>query len=213
MDTKNVQLNDTITPFYVIAGILTLLGILSFFSPLPELKAKGENESKSEDTTGSDKRKMNVFQFPHLVLGAVAIFLYVGIEVIALVSVNDYATFIGLDSPEQYVGYTSVAMVAGYVPGIFLIPSIISQINAFRICSFLGVLSTFLIVTLPAEVSVFFVALLGLANSLVWPAIWPLALSDLGNFTKAGSSFLVMGIVGGGILPPILGCLKDFFSY
>ena len=213
MDTQNVQLDDTINPFCVITGILILLGIFSFFSPLPELKAKGETETKSENPLNINNRKQNIFQFPHLILGALAIFFYVGIEVTALVSVNDYATVLGLNSPEQYVGYTSAAMVIGYILGIFLIPGTVSQLKAFRICATIGILSTLIIVNTSANISVYFVVMLGLANSLVWPAIWPLALADLGNYTKSGSSFLVMGIAGGGLLPPLLGYLKDLSSY
>jgi fucose permease len=79
-------------------------------------------------------------------------------------------------------------------------------------CALLGIISSVLILFLPVTIAIYFVALLGLANSLIWPAIWPLALSDLGKFTKTGSSLLVMGIVGGGLIPPILGLLKDYYS-
>uniref|UniRef100_UPI003217B9DA glucose/galactose MFS transporter n=1 Tax=uncultured Draconibacterium sp. TaxID=1573823 RepID=UPI003217B9DA len=213
IDTVNVQLNDAIVPFYVITSILVLLGVLSLKSPLPELKAHGEEEYEIDNTSGSTNLKTSVFQFPHLLLGALGIFFYVGVEVIALVSINDFATEMGLPSPEQYVGYTSGAMVVGYLLGVFLIPKFISQCKAFKICALTGIFSAFLIVTLPIGAAIYFVALLGLANSLIWPAIWPLALADLGKFTKAGSSLLVMGIAGGGLLPLMLGFLKDLSSY
>lgn len=210
MDIINVQLNDAIVPFYVITGILVLLGILSYFAPLPEVKATGEDE---DDTTSFySNSKSSILQFPHLLLGVLAIFLYVGVETIVLVSINDFAIEIGLPSPEKFAVYTSVAYVLGYLMGIVLIPKIVSQINALKFCAALGIVSSLLIVFLSGEISIYFVALLGLANSLIWPAIWPLALADLGKFTKTGSALLVMGISGGGLLPPVLGLLKDHLT-
>ena len=210
MDTVNVQLNDVIVPFYVITGILLFLGVLSYFAPLPEVKASGEDENKK--TSDYVYSKTSILQFPHLLLGALAIFLYVGVENTILVSINDYAIEIGFSSPERFAVYTSVGYIFGYMLGILLIPKIISQTNAMKYCAFLGIISSLLIVVLPVRISIYFVALLGLANSLIWPAIWPLALADLGKFTKTGSSLMVMGIVGGGILPPVLGLLKVNFS-
>lgn len=212
MDTANVQLNDAIVPFYVITGILIFLGILSYFAPLPEVKATGEDEKKDEKTSDSANSKTSILQFPHLLLGALAIFLYVGVENIALVSINDYAIELGLSSPEKFAVYTSMGYILGYFLGIILIPKILSQTNVMKLNAALGIFSSLLIVLLPGGISIYFVAILGLANSLLWPAIWPLALAGLGKFTKRGSSLMVMGIVGGGLLPPLLGLLKDFFT-
>lgn len=210
MDTANVQLNDAIAPFYVIASILVILGILSYFAPLPEVKATGEDEK--EKTSDSSNSKTSILQFPHLLLGALAIFFYVGVENIALVSINDYALEIGFSSPEKFAFYVSTGYILGYLIGIIAIPKILSQTNAMKINAILGILFSLSVVLLPKEISIYFVATLGLANSLLWPAIWPLALADLGKYTKRGSSLLVMGIAGGGLLPPVLGLLKDHFS-
>lgn len=212
MDTVNVQLHDAIVPFYFITGILIVLGMLSYFSPLPEVKARGEDESENEKTSGSTNTKMGFFQFPHLFLGAIAVFFYVGVENIALVSIIDYAIEIRLPSPERFAFYTSVGYILGYCLGIILIPRIVSQTNAMKINTALGIISSLSIILLPVNLSIWGVAVLGLANSLLWPAIWPLALAGLGKFTKKGSSMLVMGIAGGGLLPPVLGLLKDHFS-
>jgi len=210
MDTENVQLDDVIAPFYIITGILVLLGILAYFAPLPEVKAVGEeNDGFSPESANS---KTSILQFPHLLLGALAIFFYVGVENIALVSIHDYAIEIGLPSPERFTAYTSAGYILGYFLGIILIPRIVSQINAMRICATLGIASVLVIALFPRGVSIFFVAALGLANSLIWPAIWPLALTGLGKFTKKGSALMVMGIAGGGLLPPVLGLIKDQVS-
>ena len=215
MDTVNVSLNDAILPFYLIAGILVLLGVFSYFTSLPEIKALGEDEERggNEKLITEANSKTSILQFPHLLLGALAIFLYVGVENIVLVSIIDYAIELDLPSSEKYTGYTSMGYILGYFLGIILIPKVISQVNAFKICALLGIILSLFVVTFNSSSTIYFLAALGLANSLLWPAIWPLALDGLGKFTKVGSSILVMGIAGGGILPPILGWLKDLSSY
>ncbi len=214
MDLAEVRLSDAITPFYVITGLLVVLAVLAWFSPLPEILALGEDET-AEESSGSvyANAKTSIFQFPHLLLGVVAIFFDVGVEIVALGSIVDYAKSLGLPSPENYVWYPTIGMVTGYLLGFLLIPKTISQRTALSICAVLGVISTLVLVTVPARESVFLVGFLGFANSLLWPAIFPLALSDLGKFTKTGSSFLVMGIIGGAILPLGFGYLADHFSH
>jgi len=104
-------------------------------------------------------------------------------------------------------------MIVGYLAGIVLIPKIISQQNALKYSSVFGVIVTVMILFSPLKWSVFLVAALGLANAVMWPAIWPLSLAGLGKFTKTGSSILVLGIVGGAVVPLIFGWMVDFFSY
>ena len=209
LDLTNVNIKDTITPFYIIAGILVVIGILSYFAPLPDVKAAGEEDDSTSDAKQGSKTKTSIFQYPHLLLGAIALFLYVGVEVIALGSINDFAKYLELPSPENYVWYTSFAMVFGYILGVLLIPKVISQSTALKICAIIGVAITLLVVLVPVNISIYMVALLGFANSLMWPAIWPLAIADLGKYTKMGSSILVMGVVGGAILPLIFGFIAE----
>ncbi len=214
LDLTDVRIEDAITPFYVIAGILSVLGMLSFYAPLPELKAIGEEEEVDESAVSlSAHTKTSVFQFPHLLLGVVAIFFDVGVEIIALGSINDYATVLKLPSPENYVWLTTFGMVAGYLLGVVFIPKYISQQRALLCCAICGILVTICIVMAPVNVSIYMVALLGLANSLLWPAIFPLALADLGKFTKTGSSMLVTGIIGGALLPLLFGYAAGLSSH
>jgi len=100
-------------------------------------------------------------------------------------------------------------MVIGYIAGIVFIPKYITQQKALVYSAVLGVILTVIAIFAPKYVSIACIALLGLANSLMWPAIWPLALSGLGRFTKIGSSLLVMGIAGAAVFPPLYGLLVD----
>ncbi len=210
LNLGNVQLEDIKLPFYFIAGIFVALGILVAFVSLPEVKAEGEDDSEGNSASSSYAAgKTSIWQFPHLLLGLVSLLCYVGVETLAMASIVDYATFIGLSDPQMYTSYTVIGMVAGYLVGVFFIPKYISQERAMFICSVIGLISSLLIVLLPVNISIWFVAALGLANSLMWPALWPLAMKDLGRFTKTGSSLLVMAIVGGAIFPLLFGWVAD----
>ena len=212
MDLANVRIEDTILPFYIISGVLVVMGFLYYFAPLPEVLAIGEEDDASTASSYASS-KTSIFQFPHLLLGVFAIFFDIGVEYIALGSITDYATILNLPSPESYVWFVSAAMVVGYLFGAMFIPKFVSQGRALLISTLSGMLVTILIVFLPVGISIYLVALLGLANALMWPAIWPLAIADLGKFTKMGSSFLVMGIIGGAFLPLLFGYVADVASH
>lgn len=215
IDLANIEITDIITPFYIIAVALFVMGIIYYFSPLPEVKAMGEisDEAKETQYTVSAHIKKSIWQFPHLLLGVVAIFLTVGVEYLALGTINDYAYILGLSSPHNYVWYVSLAMIAGYLAGILFIPKRISQTQALFVSATVGIFISLFILLLPDNISIFLIPLLGLANALLWPAVWPLAIADLGKFTKPGSALLVTGIVGAGIIPLIFGYFAQHFSY
>jgi MFS transporter, FHS family, L-fucose permease len=213
MDLSNVHIEDTILPFYIISGVLIVMGILYYFAPLPEIKAVGEDVDDGSAASAYAATKTSIFQFPHLLLGVLAIFFDIGVEYIALGTINDYASILNLPSPASYVWFVSAGMVLGYLFGVFFIPKFVSQDMALLISTISGIVVTIMIVLLPVGISIYFVALLGLANALMWPAIWPLAIADLGKFTKMGSSLLVTGIIGGAFLPLLFGYVADVASH
>ncbi|MFW5892193.1 MAG: glucose/galactose MFS transporter, partial [Bacteroidota bacterium] len=213
IDLQQVRLNDVILPFYLVAGILLILGIGIYFAPLPEVSAEGEDvtqdEQKQDDSYA--KNKTSIWQFPHLILGAVAAFLYIGIEILPMASAIDFARIAFGDAPnlENYARFVTIGLVMGYVFGVITIPRFLSQKKALLNFSVIGILSTLFLSLAPVEYAFYGLLLVSFANSLMWPAIWPLAIADLGKFTKIGSSFLVMGIVGGAIIPLIFGYIVD----
>jgi len=215
MDLANVRIEDTILPFYIITGVLLVMGLFYYFSPLPEIKAVGEDddgEDIPENSTYS-RSKTSIFQFPHLLLGVVAIFFVIGLETVALGTINDYATILHLASPENYIWLVSAGMVIGYLLGVLLIPKYVSQGQALLFSTVSGILVTLAIIMVSESVSIYLVAFLGLANAMMWPAVWPLAIADLGKFTKMGSSLLVTGIIGGAFLPLLFGYVAEQASY
>jgi len=199
-----------ISPYIVIAVVLAILGIMIRFSPLPEIETEPE-EAVDKDVKTS---RTSIFHFPHLWLGALALFLYVGVEVIAGDTIIRYGIALGIPIAQAkvFTTFTLISMIVGYVfIGIILIPKIISQRTALIWSAVMGVIFTLCAVSTTGKTSVLFVALLGLANALVWPAMWPLAIHDLGKFIKTGSSILVMMIAGGALLPLVWGRLGDLF--
>ncbi|MCM8569669.1 sugar MFS transporter [Gramella jeungdoensis] len=196
-----------ITPYIIMTIVLIGLAILIYFSALPEVETDSEDENLEE----INKNKTSIFQFPHLLLGTLALFLYVGVEVIAGDTVISYGAAQGIEfeTAKFFTSLTLGAMIVGYLIGIVAIPKYISQQKVLQISAILGVILGVAAILTNGIVSVLCISLLGLANALVWPAIWPLAIEGLGRFTKIGSSFLIMAIAGGAILPLGYGLLAD----
>ncbi|HWB25121.1 MAG TPA: sugar MFS transporter [Chitinophagaceae bacterium] len=208
--TLNNLAHRVILPYSIIAFVLVLLAMLVLFSSLPELDADAENET----TAIANTNKTSIFQFPHLLLGAFTLFLYVGVEVMAGDTIINYGTSqgISLSVARFFASCTQVCMLAGYVIGIIAIPKYMSQQQALKISPLIGLLFVFAALFSNGLASVIFIALLGLSNSLVWPSIWPLAINGLGRFTKIGSSFLIIAIGGGAILPLVYGWLAHTYT-
>lgn len=199
--------DSVFTPYLVMALVLVIFGILIRKAPLPNVEAEETEEEKESHKTPSK----TIFQFPHLWLGVLALFVYVGAEVIAGDTIISYGISLGFSGEEvkYFTTYTLMAMVATYALGVFLIPKFISQKTALVSSAVLGIVFSGCILSTTGLTSVLFVAALGIANALVWPAIWPLSLDGLGKFTKTGSALLIMAISGGAIIPPLYGRVVD----
>ena len=209
-----------IIPYIIMAVVLTGLIALVKFSSIPELEFDEKNEDKND----------SIFNYPQVVLGSIALFFYVGVEVIAGDTIGLYAQSLGVQNVTTLTSYTMVFMVVSYIVGVLFIPKYLSQKSALVGSAILGVLLLFGVIfssqeshsvseilwgwsgfaTLPNSVT--FVALLGLANALVWPTIWPLALDGLGSMTAKGSALLIMAISGGAVLPLAFAKFSELFG-
>ncbi len=208
-----------IIPYACVGTFLFLIGLFIRFSPLPEI----DTEHESDELAQANSSKSSVMQFPHLVLGAFAIFLHVGTQVISIDTVISYAATMNLNLIEAKVfpSYTLTAQICAYLVGIFFIPKFMSQLTALKASTIFGAILTLMIIYAKGDVtflghtndiSLWFVVMLGLANSLVWAGIWPLALDGLGRFTKVGASLMVMGLAGNAILPLVYGYFVDVWD-
>ncbi|WP_159020890.1 sugar MFS transporter [Algibacter sp. L3A6] len=193
-------------PYLVMAIVLFVLGILIRKAPLPHVEAAEDEETKAGTTA-----KTSIFQFPHLWLGVLTLFVYVGAEVIAGDTIIAYGISLGFPAANAkfFTTLTLFAMVCTYIVGVILIPKYLKQGTALKISATLGIIFSMCILSTTGFKSVLFVAALGISNALVWPAVWPLTLAGLGKFTKTGSALLIMAISGGAIIPPLYGRMVD----
>ena len=206
-DVTQIGLDELFLPFALIVGIFVLLGVVALMAPLPEVKAEGEEtQASAEETPGEGETEAgptSIWGFPHLVLGALTLFLYVGVETISLSTVTDYATSLGLSDVAALAYIPSAGMIVGYLLGATCIPRLISQVAAMRLCSVIAIVGSVLTALLPADYSVYCIFLMALGCSVMWPALWPMAISDLGRFTKQGAGLLTMAIAGGAVMPVV----------
>jgi FHS family L-fucose permease-like MFS transporter len=197
-------------PYMIMAGLLALLAVGVVLSSLPEIKPSGAN---SEQEIGHARG--GIFSFPHLWLGVLCLFLYVGVEVMAGDAIGTYGQGFGLslDATKHFTSYTLIAMLVGYLAGLVLIPRVISQHSYLAVSAVLGVLFSIGTYFTTGYVAVTFVAALGFANAMMWPAIFPLAIKGLGALTERGSALLIMGIAGGAVVPQLFAHLKQHFDF
>jgi FHS family L-fucose permease-like MFS transporter len=198
-----------ILPYIVIALILMLIAFLIKFAHLPEISSAVPDleAGQAAGVALSNKQRIN------FALGFIATFSTVGLEVIAGDTIGNYGIYHGLslDVAKSLTSYTLASTMAGYIIGVYAIPRLIAQEKAYLYSAWLGLLISLLVIFVPGISSVVFVALLGLANALLWPAIWPQALRGLsGKMLSRGSAILIMGIAGGAIMPLVYGALAKY---
>ena len=221
--TRNAALDElilrVIIPYASMAVVLFGLGLMIRYSILPEIDTNNETSEVANANSG----KTSIIQFPHLILGAVGIFLHVGSQVTGINTVIGYAQSLGLPLLEAKIfpSYILGITMFGFLLGIVLIPKYINHLNVLRICTTSAVILTLLFFLVRGQVtflghtvnlSIWLLVLLGLSNSLMWSTLWPLALNGLGRFTKMGGSILVMGLCGSAIIPIFYGYFADHFT-
>lgn len=203
----DILASRVITPYTVMAIVLFAFSLLILKAHLPEVNPEEDEELGAQDVTS----KKSVLAFPHLILGVICIFVYVGAEVIAIDTIGLYGQYLGFDlnTASKFGIYSLIALVVGYLIGVAVMPKYLSQKNALAICAALGFVFTILAILTTGAVSIAFVVLLSFAHALMWPCIWPLAIDKLGRFTKTASALLIMGIAGGALIPLAYGALAD----
>jgi FHS family L-fucose permease-like MFS transporter len=201
----DILASRVIVPYLIMAIVLGGLALLILKAHLPEINPE------EDTTTAGSKEKTSILSYPHLILGVICIFVYVGVEVIAIDTIGLYGQFQGfaLNVASNFGIFSLIALAIGYFLGVLLIPKYLTQPMALRLSAILGFVCAILAMVTTGWISIGFIVLLSFAHSFMWPSIWPLALDNLGKFTKIGSALLIMGIVGGALLPLVYGALAD----
>ena len=202
-----------VMPYVVMAIVLAALAVMIRRSSLPEIDTS--ESIQPEGALSLSTERTSLWQFPHLVMGAVAIFVYVGAEVMAGDVIGIYGKSLGfdLDQTKYFTAFTLGAMLVGYVLSIILIPKFVAQQDFLKYSAVLGIVLTVLTYFTTGSTAVSCIALLGLANAVMWPAIFPLAINGLGRFTQIGSAWLIMGIAGGALIPQAYGVLEKNIGF
>jgi len=195
-----------VNPYLLITGTLLLLAVMIFLSKLPEVNE--ENDGQQEAT---ELPKSAVFQYPHLILGVLALFVATGCEVIPIDGIIIYSRSLGIELQEarHFAEYTLYAMLSGYLAQTILIPKYLSQHLALAVCAVLGISLSIGAYFTNGMTSVIFIILMGFAAAWLWGTIWGLAIRNLGRFTKVGSAILLMSVIGGGVFPLLFGGMID----
>ena len=210
--TRESLLDDlaarVILPYIIMAIVLVILAVAVRYSALPEV------EEEEDEHAGEEAEKKSILSFPYFWIGVITLFFYLGAEVISVDTLINYGKLLGfgIDEAKFFSSFTLIAMIVGYFLGIIAIPKYISQQKALKYFALLGLLFTLIAVFTTGYTSVLFIAALGFANSVMWPAIWPLSIDGLGKHIKLGSAFLIMAIAGGAILPLLYGYLSGLSS-
>lgn len=198
-----------ILPYIALTLILLVIAYLIKFAHLPEIEASlpARPDEGTIDLKQAAKLRLN------FILGFIATFSTVGLEVIAGDTIGNYGIYHGLslNIAKNLTAYTLASTMIGYLFGAYAIPRYISQEKAFTYSAWLGILISLLAIFVPGTASIVFIALLGLSNALLWPAIWPQALKGLkGKMLNRGSAILIMGVAGGAIMPLVYGVLAKY---
>lgn len=210
---------NVIPPYLCLAVLLFVFGFVFYKSSIPDIDPKSLN--KAEEGDGSERK--SIFAYPYLILGALAMFCHVGSQVISVDTSIRYAESMGatLDEAKILPSLTLACILIGYLCGIALIPKYLKQQKALLICTVTGLVLSLCVIFasgsvelfgMQTDISLWFLILLGLPNSLIFAGIWPLAIRNLGRYTNLGSSFLVMGLCGNAFLPLIYGWVADNFD-
>lgn len=214
-EALNELIGRVVKPYAALSLFLFLFGVLVYFSGLPELKIK-----KNENSECRDSDRSSPFAYPYLIFGAIAIFFHVASQIIAIDTIISYAHTMGFDinSAKIFPSITLTCTLLGYIMGIILIPRFTSQKTMLQICVVLGLLLSCCVMGFDFDVSLFgmktkasiwFLCLLGFPNALIYAGIWPLAIRGLGKWTNRGASFMVMALCGNAVMPVLYGMLAD----
>ena len=205
------EANTVKGPYLVIAGVFLAVAALVFFSRLPEVREEDDGDATLNAAGGL----RGLWPYKHLLKGVLAQFFYVGAQIGVASFVIRFAQYSMPGLPEkQAANYLKLHLV-GFMIGRFVGSAIMKRIPASRLLSLFGMsaLICLTIVLMGTGVApLWALVLLGFFHSIMFPTIFALSLKHLGPHTKLGSSLLVMSIIGGAVLPAIMGYISDMSS-
>jgi FHS family L-fucose permease-like MFS transporter len=206
---ENSAIKDIVKgPFMVIGIITAVILLIMFFLKLPEIRSE---ESENEGV-GKKQYKSSAFKYPHVWLGSLAIFLYMGCEIGPTSFFPDYAAKLGIQGidPIDMLKYYWGGMMVGRVLGIFILrkfkPALILTICSVGGAVLLG--SSFALSSTAPVIAMWLFLAIGLTHSIMWPVIYNLALEDLGPHAKVASGVIATSVIGASISTLVMGKIQ-----
>jgi MFS transporter, FHS family, L-fucose permease len=200
-------------PYLAITALFLFVAALLYFAHLPEIRElSGETGS---DLAKAPRKRWEIWRYKHLVKGVVAQFFYVGAQVGVTSFVIRLTQHTLPNTPEKVAANFLQWHLIGFMVGRFAGSAMMKRIAPPRLLGFFAVCAFVCTVTAIAgsgAAPVWAVVFLGFFDSIMFPTIFALSVKNLGIYTKIGSALLVMSIIGGAILPAVMGYLSDASS-
>jgi len=211
-NATQMQVADTVRiPYILIAAALLLLGLALAFMHLPHIAQTQEFRPGKE---GDPILSRSIWSYKHTVLGALGIFFYVGVEVgLASIAVN-YFLSQGISTAKTASFLVSLYW-GGALVGRLLGAGIMTRVKAGKLLGIFGFTAAVLIaisMVTSGTVAIATLVLCGFFNSVMFPNIFTLGIAGLGPMTSKGSGLIMTAVVGGAIIPPLIGLLADRMS-
>ncbi|UWZ85912.1 sugar MFS transporter [Occallatibacter riparius] len=208
MQTQAEVANTVRGPYIAIAGGLLILGLAVMFMHLPQITQTQEFRPGKENDAVLNR---SIWSYRHTVLAALGIFLYVGVEVgLASISPN-YFKNLGVDSLSKASFLVSLYW-GGALIGRLLGSWMLTKVKAGKLLGIFGVLATvfvFVSMATQGQTAIYAVVICGFFNSIMFPNIFALGIAGLGPMTSKGSGLIMTAVVGGAIVPPLIGYMAD----
>ncbi|MGH2306106.1 sugar MFS transporter [Campylobacter taeniopygiae] len=197
-------------PYLGIAGILILLAIVTYLLRLPDARQMVEKNIGKKN----HNNKESVFEYPHFVLGAAAIFFYVGAEVsigsFLILTMEKFANIQEITAAKYIVYYWGGAMIGRFIGSFVMTKLAPNKCLVFN--SIVNICLIMMAILIGGKIAMVALLAIGLFNSIMFPTIFSLATKKLGKFTSRASGLISMAIVGGALIPPVQGLVADYFD-
>ena len=204
-------INTVKLPYLVIAAIFLAVAAMIYFAHLPEIGEQNGNPEK--ESTASELK--GILRYRHLVKGVLAQFFYVGAQVGVASFIIRFAQHISPELPQKSAALYLKVHLIGFMIGRFSGSYVMKRIAAPRLLSlfaFCTLICLTLVLSGTGAAALWAVALIGFFHSIMFPTIFALGIFGLGQSAKKASSFIVMAIMGGAVLPKVMGAVADRYD-
>lgn len=205
-DYLNAEAQLVKIPYLALGTLFLVLGAALFFIKMPDIQEEGEQKV----------RLKAIFKYKHTVLGALGVFCYLGAEVGIVSFLIRYAKSLeinelGEQKAALFITLFMALVLVGRLAGAYFL----QKVNPSKMlisCALGAIVLVTLAILSTGYLSILSLSVVGLFTSVMYPILFTLSIKNLGAYTKTGSSLIIMSIVGGAIVPPLMGLISDMYS-